>query len=83
MPILRHVTGENSRRLTAIWKDAEMSRRHIPRYDEPSLPEIFAEPIIQALMARAGITRIEMEGLLGAVRGKLARRQAETEHRAG
>jgi hypothetical protein len=50
-----------------------MPRRPVPRQDEPSLPEIFAEPIIQAVMARAGITKSEMEGLLGTMRGRLAR----------
>lgn len=60
-----------------------MRRRAVPRQDEPSLPEIFAEPIIQAVMTRAGITESEMKGLLGAVRGRLARHQAENEKRAG
>jgi hypothetical protein len=60
-----------------------MSRRPVPRQDEPSLPEIFAEPIIQAVMARAGITKIEMEGLLGTVRGRLERRRLDLESRTG
>jgi hypothetical protein len=60
-----------------------MSRRPVPRQDEPSLPEMFAEPIIQAVMARAGITKIEMEGLLGTVRGRLERRRLDLESRTG
>jgi hypothetical protein len=60
-----------------------MARYRIPRQDEPSLSEIFAEPIIQAVMARAGITEVEMEGLLGVVRGRPVRRQAEASEPAG
>jgi hypothetical protein len=60
-----------------------MSRRPVPRQDEPSLPEMFAEPIIQAVMARAGITKIEMEGLLGTVRGRLERHRFDLENRTG
>jgi hypothetical protein len=60
-----------------------MPRSPVPRQNEPSLPEIFAEPIIQAVMARAGITKIEMEGLLGTVRGRLERRRLDLESRTG
>jgi hypothetical protein len=60
-----------------------MPRSPVPRQDEPSLPEIFAEPIIQAVMARAGITKVEMEGLLGTVRGRLERRRFDLENRTG
>jgi hypothetical protein len=60
-----------------------MARRPVPRQDEPSLPEIFADPIIQAVMARAGITKVEMEGLLGTVRGRLERRGGDLENRTG
>jgi hypothetical protein len=60
-----------------------MPRSPVPRQNEPSLPEIFAEPIIQAVMARAGITKVEMEGLLGTVRGRLERRRLDLESRTG
>jgi hypothetical protein len=51
---------------------ANMTKRRARSPDEPSLPEIFAEPIIRAVMARDGITKIEMECLLADVRRKLA-----------
>ena len=43
---------------------------------ELSLPEMLADPIVQAVMARDGVTREEVEGLIGAIRRKPAR----TEH---
>jgi hypothetical protein len=66
-----------------IGRTPKMARYCIRRQDEPSLPEIFAEPIIQAVMARAGTSKLEMEGLLRAVRSRLVRRQAEAAERAG
>jgi hypothetical protein len=39
---------------------------------ELSLPEMFADPIVQAVIARDGIMRDELKGLIGAVQGKLA-----------
>lgn len=56
-----------------------MRTRRAERQNEPSLLEIFAEPIIRAVMVRDGITKGEMECLLAAVRGKLARRHSEAQ----
>ena len=44
---------------------------------EISLPEILADPIVQSVMAGDGITKEEVERLVGTVRGKLASIQSE------
>ena len=41
---------------------------------ELSLPEVLADPIVQAVMASDRITPEEMEGLIGTIRGRLAGR---------
>lgn len=46
------------------------TRHHLER--EPSLTEMLADPIVRAVMARDGITKDELKGLIGAVQGKLA-----------
>ena len=49
---------------------------------ELSLPEMLADPIIQTVMARDGVTKQDLEGLIGAVRGRMAARRME-EHETG
>jgi hypothetical protein len=54
-----------------------MKTRRTRRNKELSLPEILADPIIQAVMSGDGITKDEVERLIGAIRSKLASRQSE------
>jgi hypothetical protein len=49
---------------------------------ELSLPEMLADPIVQAVMARDGVTKQDVEGLIGAVRGRMAGRQMD-QHETG
>ncbi len=42
---------------------------------ELSLPEMLADPIVQMVMARDGVTKQDVEGLIGAVRDRMAGRQ--------
>lgn len=49
---------------------------------ELSLPEMLADPIVRAVMVRDGVTKQDMEGLIGAVRDRMAVRQME-DHEAG
>jgi len=43
------------------------------------LPEILADPIVQAVMVRDGVTSDELKGLMETMRGKLALKQSEGE----
>jgi hypothetical protein len=49
-----------------------MPVKHALVQKEASLSELLADPIVQMVMARDGITKDEVERLLGAVRAKLA-----------
>ncbi len=49
---------------------------------ELSLPEMLADPIVQMVMARDGVTKQDVEGLIGAVRDRMAGRQM-AEHETG
>jgi hypothetical protein len=51
-----------------------MPTRHTHLDRELSLAEMLADPIVQAILARDGITKEEVEDLIGAVRPKLASR---------
>lgn len=42
---------------------------------ELSLQEMLADPIVQMVMARDGVTKQDVEGLIGAVRDRMAGRQ--------
>ena len=44
---------------------------------ELSLPEMLADPIVQMVMARDGVTKQDVEGLFVAVRDRMAGRQME------
>jgi hypothetical protein len=55
------------------------SVRSIPNR-ELSLPEMLADPIVQIVMARDGVTKQDVEGLIGAMRAHVASgRMAEQE----
>ena len=41
---------------------------------EPSLTEVFADPIVQAIMAADRVTRAEMDDVISVAHGKLASR---------
>ena len=41
------------------------------RNRELSLPEMLADPMVQAVMTRDGVTKAELESLIGAVANKL------------
>ena len=41
------------------------------------LPEMLADPIVQMVMARDGVTKQDVVGLIGAVRDRMAGRQKE------
>ena len=49
---------------------------------ELSLPEMLADPIVPAVMARDGVTKQDVEGLIGAVRERMAGRHME-QHETG
>jgi hypothetical protein len=49
---------------------------------ELSLAEMLADPIVQTVMTRDGVTTEEMEGLIGAVRDRLAGRRVAS-HQTG
>ena len=49
---------------------------------EFSLQEMLADPIVRTMMARDGVTKQDVEGLIGAVRDRMAGRQME-EHETG
>ena len=50
---------------------------HSPLYRELSLPEMLADPIVRAVMARDGVAKRDLESVIGAVRDRMARRQME------
>lgn len=54
-----------------------MPTRHSQFDTELSLAEMLADPIVQEVLARDGVTKEEMEGLIGAVRAKRASRRTE------
>ena len=54
-----------------------MPTRHAQLDRELSLAEMLSDPIVQAVLARDGVTKDEVEGLIGAVRLKLASRRTE------
>ena len=49
---------------------------------ELSLAEMLADPIVQTVMARDGVTKQDVEGLIMAVRDRMAGRQME-DHETG
>ncbi len=49
---------------------------------ELSLPAMLTDPIVQTVMARDGVTKQDLEGLIESVRGRMAARQAE-DHETG
>lgn len=57
-----------------------MPPRRIEHAGEPSLPEMLADPIVQVVMARDGVTRDEVEGLIRITRRKFARIRTEHHH---
>ncbi len=54
-----------------------MPPRHSELAGEPSIPEMLADPIVQAVMARDGVTQREVEGLINTARRKFARMRIE------
>ena len=52
-----------------------MPTRHAQLDREPSLAEMLADPIVQEVLARDGVTKEEVEDLIGAVRAKRASRR--------
>jgi hypothetical protein len=48
----------------------------------PSLQEMLADPIVQAVMIRDGVTKEDVTGVLATVRARMAVRQME-EHETG
>ena len=49
---------------------------------ELSLQEMLADPIVQMVMARDGVTKQDVEGLIGEMRDRMAGRQM-AEHETG
>ena len=49
---------------------------------ELSLQEMLADPIVQTMMARDGVTKQDVEGLIETVRDRMAGRQM-AEHKTG
>lgn len=58
-----------------------MPTRHTQLDRELSLAEMLADPIVQAVLARDGVTKEEVEDLIGAIRPKLASRRTPQTNR--
>jgi hypothetical protein len=50
---------------------------HSPLYCELTLPEMLADPIIRAVTARDGVTKRDLESLIGSARDRMTGRQME------
>lgn len=64
------------------WKVSSMPVQHYQFDKEPSLIEMLADPIVQAIMACDGVTRAEIEDLISVARGRIGKqdiRGAQTE----
>ena len=55
---------------------------HAPLDRELSLPEMLADPIVQTVMARDGVTKQDVEALIETVRARMADRQM-ADHETG
>jgi len=50
------------------------------RYRELSLPEMLADPMVQTVMARDGVTKAELESLISVVKSKLGGGRLASRH---
>jgi hypothetical protein len=50
-----------------VWRRAAMDDSR-PSFEEPTLDDVFEEPIMRLMMARDGVTRADLEVLIGRVR---------------